>query len=229
MNMEHETRPQIDLDTMAVNILRAFPELNLIEQKLSLELYDLLVEGHPVPHNALAKRLEISVGSVGEVLDSWPGVFSDAERRVVGYWGLSIPSAYSSPHRLTIGARKLSAWCAWDTLFLPQLLGQTAEVESDGPAQDSIVRLVVTPERVEHVDPVGAVMSFLLPDPNDVRKDVVTTFCHFIHFFPSRRAGDNWIAKHPGTLVMSIDEAAYVARRKNEMQYRDTLPTTPHV
>jgi len=33
-------------------------------------------------------------------------------------------------------------------------------------------------------------MSVLLPDPKQVQKDVITSFCHFVHFFPSRQAAD---------------------------------------
>lgn len=220
---DHDTKRHINLDEVAASIVGVFPTLDVIEQRLSLELYRLLAEGQPVPHAALADRLDISVETVNQILDRWPGVFWDPERRVVGYWGLSIPTAYSSPHSLTLGGRRLSAWCAWDTLFLPQLLGQTAEVRSISPGPGATVRLTVTPERVECVAPVDAEMSFLLPDPVGVQKDVVTTFCHFIHFFPSRQVGESWTAQHPGTFIVSIDEAMHVARRKNEMQYREIL------
>jgi alkylmercury lyase len=225
---EHHTKRHIDLDEVAASIVGAFPTLDVIEQRLSLELYRLLAEGQPVPRAMLAERLSISVETVNQVLDRWPGIFCDPERRVVGYWGLSVPTAYSSPHQLTVSGRRLSAWCAWDTLFLPQLLGQTAEVESISPDPGASVRLTVTPERVERVDPVDTEMSFLLPDPIGVQKDVVTTFCHFIHFFPSRQIGESWAAKRAGTFMVSIDEAAQVARRKNEMQYRETLPRMLH-
>jgi len=141
---------------------------------------------------------------------------------VVGYWGLAIPAAYASPHRFTINGKSLSAWCAWDTLFLPQLLGHTAEIESTSPA-GLRVRLTVTPERVEEVEPIGAQMSFLLPDCTGVQKDVLTTFCHFVHFFPSREVAESWLAQHARTFLLSIHEAHVLARLKNEAQYRDVL------
>jgi alkylmercury lyase len=138
--------------------------------------------------------------------------------------GLSLPSAYGGPHRLTIDGRSLSAWCAWDTLFLPQLLGRTAEVETVSPNDErGSVRLIVTPDRVECVEPREASMSFLMPDAATVRKDVVTSFCHFVHFFPSRRAGENWALHHPGTFILSIEAAHALGRRKNAAQYGKTL------
>ena len=210
---------RINLDEVAARIVEVFPELDRIEQHLSLELYRLLAEGQPVSRAVLAQRVRIPMETVDQILDGWPGVFSNAQRQVVGYWGLSIPAAYTSSHRFKIDGRTLLAWCAWDTLFLPQLLGQTAEVDSTGPNASDRIRLSVTPERVERVEPVDAHMSFLLPDAAEVQKDVLTTFCHFVHFFPSRQSAESWCAQHPGTFILSIDDAHTLARRKNRVQY----------
>jgi len=212
----------IVFEDAAAYVVGLFPTLNLFEQRLSLELYRLLAEGEPVPRTKLAQRLECAVEAVNDVLDGWPGVFSDDQQRVVGYWGLAIPAAYASPHRVIIGSRRLSAWCAWDTLFLPQLLGQTTKIESTGPGGFT-VHLTVTPECVEHLDPVSIHMSFLLPDVAKVQKDVASTFCHFVHFFPTREAGQSWTARHSRTLLLSIEDAYDLARRKNQAQYRDVL------
>jgi alkylmercury lyase len=217
------TPSKLNLDELAASIVRCFPSLNLIEQRLSLDLYRLLAEGQPVPRTALAKRLEISVETVNRILDGWPGVFSDAEQRIVGYWGLSIPAAYNSQHTLRTNGRTLSAWCAWDTLFLPRLVGHTAEIESASPGDGGIVRLTITPEQVERVEPMGSQMSVLVPDAQEMQKNVVTSFCHFVHFFPSRQAAESWTGKHAGTFLLSIHEAHVLARLKNEAQYGKVL------
>lgn len=214
---------KFDLDTLAAIVVGAFPKLDTLDQRLSLELYRMLAEGQPISRSVLARRLDVPDETVERILDRWPGVFSDAGQRVVGYWGLSLPSAYGGPHRLTIDGRCLSAWCAWDTLFLPELLGRTTEVETASPDQHAVVHLTVTPERVERVDPPDASMSFLLPDAAAVQKDVVTSFCRFVHFFPSRHAGEGWTARHRGTFILSIDDAHALGRRKNAAQYRETL------
>lgn len=214
---------QFNLSELAARIAECFPTLNVLEQRLSLNLYRLLAEGQPVPRTMVAERLEVPLQTVSGILDGWPGVFSDDERRIVGYWGLAIPAAYKSPHTLKINGRTLAAWCAWDTLFLPQLIGHAAQIESAGPLASGTVRLTVTPDRVERVEPVGAQMSVLLPDPKQVQKDVVTSFCHFVHFFPSREAAASWTSKHPGTFMLSIHESHVLARLKNEAQYRDVL------
>lgn len=216
------TVTKLNLNELAASIVRCFPSLDVLEQRVSLELYRLLADGQPVPRGTLAERLRIPVETVTQILDYWPGVFSDAQGRVIGYWCLALPAAYASPHKLTIDEQVLSAWCAWDTLFLPQLLGRTAQIESTTPT-GAKVSLTVSAQRVESLDPTGAQMSLLLPDRGGVQKDVITTFCHFVHFFPSHQAAQNWTAQHPGTFVLSVHEAHILARLKNEAQYRDVL------
>jgi alkylmercury lyase len=217
------TSSKLDLAELATSIVRSLPSLNIEEQRLSLHLYRLLAEGQPVPQAVLAERVGVAVETVNRILESWPGVFSDRQHRVVGYWGLSLLAAYSSPHILTMNGQRLSAWCAWDTLFLPQLVGHIAEVESASPSDAGIVRLTITSQKVERVEPVGSQMSVLVPDAQEMQKNVITSFCHFVHFFPSREAGESWTGKHPGTFMLSMQEAYTLARLKNEAQYRDGL------
>lgn len=212
------TKEQLTLEDVAAYVVGLFPKLNLFEQRLSLELYRLLSQGRPVPRTMLAQRLGCGVEVVNEIIDRWPGVFCDEKRQIVGYGGLSIPAAYASPHKMMVADQNLSAWCAWDTLFLPELLGQATEVESTSP-EGSRILLKVTSARVEHKYPIDMRMSFLLPDAAAVEKDVLKAFCHFVHFFPSPEVGQRWTTQHPGTFLLSIDEAYSVAHRKNQMQY----------
>ena len=48
---------KVNLDDLAVSIVGCFPTLDLLEQRLSLELYRLLAAGQPVPRETLAERL----------------------------------------------------------------------------------------------------------------------------------------------------------------------------
>ena len=78
--------PKLNLDELAVSIVRCFPTLNSLEQRLSLDVYRLLAEGQPVPRTALAERLKVPVETVNRVLDSWPGVSPMQSGGIVGYW-----------------------------------------------------------------------------------------------------------------------------------------------
>jgi alkylmercury lyase len=222
--MPHTDRSEtVDVAAVALGIVKVFPVLDRFEQHLSLELYRLLSGGQPVSRAVLAERLQSSVEMVDRILDGWPGVFSDSERRIIGYWGLSIAAAYRSSHQLTIDGQRLLAWCAWDTLFLPELLGKSAAVESKSPRMGDAIKLIVTPTGVDHVEPKDTHVSFLMPDAADAAKDIVSTFCHFVHFFPSQAAGEAWAVQHPGTFILSIAQARAVARHKNQAQYGEVM------
>ena len=50
-----------------------------------------------MPRQLLAQLFASTVETVNKTLDVWPGVFSDEQKRIVGYWGLAIADAYKSP------------------------------------------------------------------------------------------------------------------------------------
>ncbi len=64
------TSSKLNLAELATSIVRCFPSLNVVEQRLSLELYRLLADGQPVPRAALADRAGVTVETVNRILDS---------------------------------------------------------------------------------------------------------------------------------------------------------------
>jgi alkylmercury lyase len=136
---------------------------------------------------------------------------------VIGFWGLTI-TELSPTHRLEVNGRNLFAWCAWDTLFLPGILEATARVESACPTTGEMISLVVSPRGVVETSHRDAVVSFLTPD-RDFDADVIQSFCHFVHFFASREAGETWTAEHPGTFLLPLDDAFELGRRVNALNF----------
>lgn len=200
-------------------ISQAMPTLDETEQRIALALYRALAEGRPVDHSEIARRGALDPKRVDETVRSWPGVFRDDEERIVGFWGLALPEM---PHRFEVGGIKIHTWCAWDPLFIAPLLGKRGRVESRDPRTGETVSLMVTPEGVEDLSPDGAVVSFLMPDePWD--HDVIQGFCHYVLFFASRESGERWVAEHPGTFLVSVDDAFEVGRRTNERQFAHAL------
>ena len=79
------TSGSVDVDAIALGIVKVFPTLNLFEQRLSLELYLLLSGGQPVARAVLAERIQASAEVVDRILE-WPGVlgFRATDRRLLG-------------------------------------------------------------------------------------------------------------------------------------------------
>jgi alkylmercury lyase len=195
--------------------LRSFsPE----EQRAAVALYQELAKGKAVDADQLGRALGVSSAESRTLLQREPMkcfTYADDRGRVLGFGGLAVAPMH---HRFVVDGRALSTWCAWDSLFIPEILGRPAQVASAGPESGELVRLVVTPDRIESVEPDAAVISFVRPDAQAFGAsvaNVMAKFCHFIFFFASRSSGDRWVDKNPGTFLFSLDDAFALAKRLN--------------
>ncbi len=207
------------MDQITAKVLEVFPSLEPDSRRVAVHLYRLLAKGGAVAREELAQAAEVSAERVAEILADWPGVYFE-EDQIIGFWGLT-PRPLSK-HLLKFDGRTAYAWCAWDTLFIPEIIGQTVEVESTDPQTGDVVRMTVTPDEVKNVSPAGAVMSIVTPTA-DMREDIVAKFCHYVYFFPSVEAGKQWVAKNPGTSLMSIEDSFDLAKRRNRGQFKEAL------
>jgi alkylmercury lyase len=202
----------IDIRDLANALRSALPRLDETDQQIAIATYRLLARGRPASAKEIAVAAGVTPADVEERLGAWPAVFRDGEGLVVGFWGLTV--AEMPPHELLVRDVRLWAWCAWDTLFLPARLGAVIEVRSVCPVTNETVELRVAPDHVESASPGGIVVSFLSPERR-FDGNVITSFCHFVHFVASRRAGEQWIERHPGTFLLSLPDAVELARLSN--------------
>jgi alkylmercury lyase len=209
------------IESLAVAVAKAAPDFDEQQQLIALEVYRRIADGSPAPTEEVAERVRVTPDRVRAVLASWPGVFLDDDQRVIGFWGLTTRRLVPT-HRFRIGRRELFAWCAWDTLFLPGILRTTAAIESTCPTTGEVISLVVSPDRVVETSHPDAVVSFLTPERN-FDADVIQGFCHFVHFFASEFAGGTWSAKHPGTFLLSLQDAFELGRRVNALNFPGQL------
>jgi alkylmercury lyase len=192
--------PPDALDTLAESLAGTFPGCE--DAPLALALLRELAAGEPVVASTLGER-------AGTALVRWPNLDYDDDGRVVAFSGLSLrPTA----HRFTVGGRQLYAWCAWDTLFLPAMLGQPADVESTCAVTGSGIRLSVDPNGVRQADPQPLWVSFP-PAATTSTADITGTFCCHVHFLATPAAAEHWLKGHPGGSVLDIDDAYELGRR----------------
>ena len=147
-----------------------------------------------------------------EILDRLPNVFQDDAGRVVGFMGLSV--AAMGDHRLHLAGRALSTWCAWDTLFLPELLGAEVRVTSRCPVTREAISMRADRAGVTDLSPASTVVSFLVPEAG-LDADVIRTFCHYVHFFATREAGRTWTAARAGTVLIGVQDAYRLSQLTN--------------
>lgn len=222
------TNPEIPtLDRYWKTLDEALPVFAPEEQRAAVALYRELAKGVPVTVEQLAKALRVPSATASELLGRVSLralVYADDQGRVVGFGGLATVPLH---HRFEVGSRRLWTWCAWDGLFIPEILGQPARLESPDPGSGKIIRLSVAPEGITSVEPKTAVVSFLVPDTRGLARsaaNVMANFCHFVFFFASPESGERWAARHEGTFLYSLGEAAKLGRRLNARNFGHALP-----
>jgi alkylmercury lyase len=197
------------VDALDTAIAAAAGNLGEDEQRIAVAVLRLLADGEPVTIGAAAAAAGLPEQAAGQVLRSWPAVFWDDHQRITGFWGLALPGM---PHRLRRAGTGLSAWCAWDPLFLARVVGDLEVATADPVTGEEITYRIRRDGTVGGASHPGAVLSFLRPDqPWD--DDVMTTFCHYVLHFTSPATAQRWTGAHPGTFVISLADAAELARR----------------
>ena len=161
----------------------------------------LLADGEPATLERLAAASGWPVEDVEAALAEQTSAERDDEGRLVGLALTLRPT----PHRFSLGERTVYAWCATDTLMFPVILGRPGIVESTCPQTGRPIRIELTPERVERLDPPDAVVSAVRPTGG--LADVRTATCRHGHFFSSAAATAEWAREHPTGYVHPVEEA----------------------
>jgi alkylmercury lyase len=201
------------VDEIVNTLLQTAPALDAPADDLARNLYRGLARGEPVTLDALAASSGLSDDYVEATVASWRNIVRDHDDRIVGFGGLTLET---TRHILEVNGIRLHTWCAWDTLFIPAILQARAAVRSTDPHNGRPVTLTVTAEGVVDRSDSGIVVSFLLPRHRPERAiDLISTFCHYVHFFTERDSGEQWTAQHDGTFLLGLDDAFTLGIRCN--------------
>jgi alkylmercury lyase len=199
MSTTHE-HPDHSTDALVDDYLAGMPELDRESARVAVGLWRQLAEGLPVERDDLGIRLGLARQGVDAALDGpLVGTYlADDEGRVRAFWALSL-SDQPTPHRLLLDDRRLYAWCAVDTLFLPLLLGRSLVVESTLTTTEEPITLEIHPDRLGEVHgPDDTAVSFVpmaAEGLGDTAPSIMSTYCHHMLFFPSVEAGRRWAAE----------------------------------
>jgi alkylmercury lyase len=187
----------------------------------------------PLEIARLAEVLGMPVNEAEELmrrLGGWPGT-----RVENGIISVNPERAKSAPRRqLQVGERRFGvSGCAPDIFLYAPLLRPSVQVEETCPVTGTLIRIVFTPSRVEHVEPAGAVLP--LPGPQsplyscaeaastgeEVDADACdASLCSQAPLFSSAEAAQGWLDAHPGGQVFPIREAWDLSAYRH---YRDRM------
>jgi len=200
---------------------RCLPALSTEEQRAGLILLRELARGEPVAIAQLVQLLSTPLDTAETLIMNSalaPYVDMGEGNRVQGFMGLTVNR---TPHQLRVKGRTLWTWCAYDTLFLPELLGETVKIETHDPETGQSIDLMVSPDRIETADPIGIAASIVRPQMWDHTSAdrLIVSACHFMFFFASRTSGERWQAKHPETVLLSLGEAFSFGKRSNAKRF----------
>lgn len=166
----------------------------------------LLIVGQPVMVEQAAEAGGWSASAVRAELARHPGVDWDQDGRIVGF-GMTLRP---TPHRFTVDGHTGYGFCASDTLTYPVILDRPCLIESRCPVTGQRIRVEVTPDQIESVDPAGTVVSRVRPEVPVV--DVRAEICNLGNFFQSAQAGAEWQSHVPDATLVPIGEDFEVCR-----------------
>ncbi len=216
----------IDLETILRRLGSEMPALSASAQAVALGLYRALAGGRPVSRAGLATATDRSPAEIDQLFDDGPFrdlVVHNDGGEVVGFGGLSLnPTA----HRLRVGDRSLYAWCAWDTLFLPHILGATADIESRDPTTGESIRLRVSPSGIDFADPTSPLVSFVASDGTPKKcnvEEAIAAFCDHVHFFATPESAERWIGARDDAFLLPLDDAFRLGRLRNQARLGTVL------
>lgn len=184
-----------------------------------LHVMRFLADGRPVAIAQLASALHTTPEIISAELRRFSNTEYDAAGNVVAA-GLSLTP---TPHQFQVRGQILYTWCALDTLIFPTLLDQSARVASPCPVTGEPITLVVSPEGIDELAPAGAVVSLVVPARAEACCDVRGSFCNHVHFFSSAQAAATWQATNPDALILTVPDAAALARTLVQRRFGELL------
>lgn len=217
------------IDNLWNGMTRKFSRPSPEEQRVGIVLLRELTQRGPVTINQLAETLGVSLSDTISFLDeSELGRMvirdKDDPDRIISFWGLATIPTH---HKLTMNGQTVWAWCAGDSLFLPELLGESARIESTDPEGDELVELTVSPSGIESVSHDNVFVSMNSPEVWDTSsaESTIKSACHYIFFFASRESGERWVTAHPETILLPLAATFELVQRWNEWVFGNELGT----
>jgi alkylmercury lyase len=180
-----------------------------LDLRVTIRTMQALAEAKPVSPQRLTEIWEMPLEQVRALLRQ--AVASgraevDDQGNLVG----GVLSLLPTRHRITIEGKQLFAWCAYDAIYAPGVVGKTAQIVSDDPVTGDTIRLTITPVGVSEVQPKETVVSVVGAE-TDVRGGPASPRCSQMLFFGARETAERWLQDHPAVSILTVEEVFEIA------------------
>jgi len=204
MNKQHKSPPADDFDSAWQEALAQFqPQI-----ALTTALFNLTELGeHPVEIERLAETLRRPPDETVALVQQWARV-----RVEDGCLSFDPESSPFSRYRIEFGTRMMDVGgCAVDLFWAALAAGISIQTESKCQTTGTTIRVGLSPDGVERVEPPDTVVAVLHPRAQVLQEmsnveDADADVCSQQPFFASAEAATSWLAAHPGGRIYPVAE-----------------------
>jgi alkylmercury lyase len=188
------------------------PKLAKEKRHISKILYQKLALGSSVSIEAIAIELHKSPQEVKDHLGKMEYVEYSASGEILAYRGVTLNQ---TKHLLLHNNAKIYTWCAFDTLFLAELLIGPVSISSSCPTCHKTITCEVTNGVLTTLNRTETVMSFIIPSKEDYFENLRSAFCCKVHFFCDEQCGNGWENLLPEIDFIGLAESLVIAVERN--------------
>lgn len=182
-----------------------------LDLRVTIRTMQALAKGKPVSPDHLAEIWGMPLEQVQAIL---AGASAAGQAQVDSNGDLvgAVLSLTPTDHRMSMGGRQLYAWCAYDAIYAPGVVGKTAHITSRDPVSGEPISITVTPDGTADVQPEGSVVSVVGGD-TDLKGGPESPRCSQMLFFASRETADEWLQGRAGVSILTVEEVLEIARQ----------------
>ncbi len=180
------------------------------ELRLQVVALQFLSKGEPVSPESLVEAWGMPIEHVHAIFEQASALGTlqlDDSGNMVGTAISLVPSS----HKFQIDGKNLYAWCAYDAIYAPGVIGKNAIIDSVDPISNELIRIKVSPEGVTESEP-KEIFATVVGMEADARGGAESPRCNQMQFFVSEENASRWATDYSGVSIMTVDQLFDVAR-----------------
>jgi hypothetical protein len=160
----------------------------------------------------IANAAGVSDYEVEEALGKARCAFNECDR-LIELFGMMLAPTY---HRLEVDGKAVFSCCALWAHVIPKLVDRVVLVESVDPQSRDIVRLEISPWKVQSINPDTSLATMAVADAASIEQDVGSAFCRQVRHFASSDSAHKFAAGSPSCQVVDVHELHEIAGQLHE-------------